>query len=101
MSRRRAPRRAASAVEVARSLAAPKTPLAAAQGAWEKAVGASLADRALPVAEREGVLTVECADAVWAEELNLMQVALLEALRAELGELAPESLRFRVNAAHF
>jgi predicted nucleic acid-binding Zn ribbon protein len=41
---------------------------------------------------------VECADAVWAQELDLMQGRLLESLREQLGELAPESLRFRVGS---
>jgi predicted nucleic acid-binding Zn ribbon protein len=51
---------------------------------------------AVPVSERAGTLTVECADAVWAQELDLMQEQLLQRLREELGERAPEALRFRV-----
>jgi predicted nucleic acid-binding Zn ribbon protein len=47
------------------------------------------------------VLTVECADAVWAQELDLMQETLLERLREELGEQAPRGLRFRVDSARF
>jgi predicted nucleic acid-binding Zn ribbon protein len=47
------------------------------------------------------VLTVECADAVWAQELDLMQETLLQRLREELGEQAPQALRFRVNSARF
>ncbi len=101
MSRRRAPRRAASAIRAARESAAPKTCLAATQAAWEGALGAPLAARAQPISEREGVLLVECADPGWADELDLMQVALLARLRSELGELAPRSLRFRVNAGRF
>ena len=46
-------------------------------------------------------MTIECADAVWAQELDLMQGQLLDRLRAQLGELAPEGLRFRVNGARF
>jgi len=46
-------------------------------------------------------MTIECADTVWAQELDLMQGVLLERLRAEVGELAPRALRFRVNSARF
>jgi len=58
--------------------------------------GESTRPGAQPVSEREGTLTVECVDGVWAQELDLMQATLLERLRAELGEQAPAALRFRV-----
>jgi predicted nucleic acid-binding Zn ribbon protein len=80
---------------------APKTPLAAIQSAWSSAVGEQLAAVAVPVSERDKTLTIECADAVWAQELDLMQDALLERLRSEVGEQAPEALRFRVNSERF
>jgi predicted nucleic acid-binding Zn ribbon protein len=80
---------------------APKTPLAAIQSAWPAAVGERLAAVAVPVSERDGTLTVECADAVWSQELDMMQEALLERLRREVGDQAPEALRFRVNSARF
>jgi predicted nucleic acid-binding Zn ribbon protein len=98
MSRRLAPRRASSAVRAARERAAPKTALAATQAAWAEAVGERLAAVATPVSERAGTLTSECADAVWAEELDLMQEQLLERLRDALGERAPAGLRFRVDS---
>jgi len=99
VSRRRAPRPAASAREAALRGLAPQTPLARAQAAWASAVGERVAAAASPVSERAGTLTVECVDAVWAQELDLMQGALLERLRAELGKQAPQALRFRVNSA--
>jgi predicted nucleic acid-binding Zn ribbon protein len=98
MTHRRAPRPAADAIRVARERVAPKTRLAAVQAAWAEAVGEGLAAHATPVSERRGEVTVECADAVWAQELDLMQGRLLESLREQLGELAPESLRFRVGS---
>jgi predicted nucleic acid-binding Zn ribbon protein len=101
MSRRRAPRPAANAFQAALRRVAPKTPLAAIQASWSAAVGERLAAVATPLSERQGVLTVECVDAVWAQELDLMQEALLERLREELGDQAPEALRFRVNSARF
>ena len=96
MSRRRAPRQAASAFRVARDRAAPRTGLAAIQAAWQSAVGERVAAVASPVAERAGTLTVECNDAVWAQELDLMQDRLLERLGEELGERAPKALKFRL-----
>lgn len=101
MSRRRAPRPAANAFQAALRKAAPQTPLAAIQTAWSAAVGERLAAVAQPSAERGGTLTIECADAVWAQELDLMQTALLDRLREELGDRAPEALRFRVNSDRF
>jgi predicted nucleic acid-binding Zn ribbon protein len=98
MSRRRAPRPAANAFQAALQQVAPKTPLAAVQAAWESAVGKQLAAVATPVSEREGTLTIECADAVWAQELDLMQETLLQRLRDEVGERAPQALRFRVRS---
>jgi predicted nucleic acid-binding Zn ribbon protein len=97
MSRRRAPRRASEAIRAAREQVVPQTPLAAIQAGWSEIVGERLASVAVPVAERDGTLTVECADAVWAEELDLMQRQLLERLREGLGARAPAVLRFRVN----
>ena len=99
MSRRRAPRPAADALRAALDRAAPKTGLAAVQAAWDGVVGERVAAVARPVSERSGELTVACADAVWAEELDLMQGELLERLRDRLGESAPQSLRFRVEDA--
>jgi predicted nucleic acid-binding Zn ribbon protein len=101
MSRRRAPRPASGAFKAALARVAPKTPLAATQAAWASAVGERLAAVAAPVSERDGTLTIECADAVWAEELDLMQKALLERLRREVGDQAPQALRFRVNSERF
>ena len=96
MSRRRAPRPAGSAFRAARDRAAPQTGLAAVQAAWSGAFGDRLAAAAQPVSERDGTVTVECVDGVWAQELDLMQASLLERLREQLGERAPEALRFRV-----
>jgi predicted nucleic acid-binding Zn ribbon protein len=101
MSRRRAPRPAGSAIRAARDRAAPRTGLAAVQAAWAGAVGEQLAAVAAPVSERSGTLTIECADSVWAQELDLMQGQLLERLREELGERTPSGLRFRVNSDRF
>jgi predicted nucleic acid-binding Zn ribbon protein len=96
VTHRRAPRPASEAFRVVRDQVAPRTGLAAVQAAWSEALGERLASVATPVSERAGTLTVECTDAVWAQELDLMQDQLLERLRGVLGERAPAALRFRV-----
>jgi len=98
MSRRRSPRPAVSALRAALRQAAPKTPLAALQAAWEDTVGEQIAAVASPISERDGEVTIGCRDSVWAQELDLMQEQLLQLLSDRLGEQAPRSLRFRVEA---
>ncbi len=98
MTRRRAPRQAATAFRTAREMAAPQTGLAAIQSAWSTTVGEQLAAVATPVSERAGTLTIECADSVWAQELDLMQAQLLESLKGALGEKAPAALKFRLKS---
>ena len=98
MSRRRVPRPAATAFRAARRRAAPKTRLAAVQAVWAEVVGERVAASARPVSERDGAVTVACSDPVWAQELDLMGEQLERGLRAHLGEDAPRSLRFRVEA---
>jgi predicted nucleic acid-binding Zn ribbon protein len=96
MSRRRAPRPAASPQRRPLGEAAPRTVLAAVQAAWAETVGERVAAVAEPVSERAGTVTVRCLDPVWAEELELRQEQLLARLRDRLGERAPQTLRFRV-----
>lgn len=98
MSRRRVPRPASSAFRAALQRAAPKTRLAAVQSVWPEVVGERVAAAARPVSERAGTVTIACSDPVWAEELNLMQEQLEHGLRERLGEDAPRSLRFRLEA---
>lgn len=96
MTRRRAPRPASSAFRRALDRAAPKTRLAKVQGVWADAVGERIAAVAQPVSEHEDAVVVHCSDAVWAQELDLMQEQVLASLRERLGEDAPKTLRFRV-----
>jgi predicted nucleic acid-binding Zn ribbon protein len=98
MSRRRAPRPASTAFRAALGRAAPKTRLAAVQSVWAEVAGEPVAAAARPVSERDGVVTVACSDPVWAQELDLMQAQLQQALQERLKEDAPRSLRFRVEA---
>jgi len=99
VSRRPAPRPAAGAFRSALERVAPQTGLAALQSVWTEVAGERIAAVAQPASERAGEVTVACADAVWAEELDLMQEQLLEGLRERLGAAAPRALRFRVEDA--
>ncbi|WP_205696217.1 DciA family protein [Conexibacter sp. SYSU D00693] len=83
--RRRAPRSIASAVEGLAEQLAPATGLAAIQRVWADAVGDAVAAQAEPTAERDGVVTVTCSSAVWAQELDLMAPELVVALNRALG----------------
>jgi predicted nucleic acid-binding Zn ribbon protein len=83
--RRRAPRPLARALEHAVSRAEPATLLARVQAAWPAAAGAGLAAAARPAGEREGVVTVTCESAVWAQELELLGPDVLARLNERLG----------------
>jgi predicted nucleic acid-binding Zn ribbon protein len=83
---RRAPRPIGAALETVLSGAEPATLLAAVQSVWPGAVGEAVAREATPVSERDGVVTVACESATWAQILtqvsqNLPDWATLEAIR--------------------
>jgi predicted nucleic acid-binding Zn ribbon protein len=92
---RAAPRAIGTALGELTSALAPATTLARVQAIWERAAGQAIAAAARPSAEREGVLTVICEAAVWAQELDLMADELLARLNAALGEDALRELRSR------
>ncbi|MGH2968754.1 MAG: DciA family protein, partial [Solirubrobacteraceae bacterium] len=46
-----------------------------------------------PVSERDGVVTVACASAVWAQELDLLSERVVAALNEALGRPAVRRLR--------
>ena len=72
---------------------APQTLLAEVQRAWPEVVGPSIAEQAQPTAERGGVLTISCSASVWAQELDLMSVAILERLNGALASGTVSRLR--------
>jgi predicted nucleic acid-binding Zn ribbon protein len=72
---------------------APQTVLGDVQRAWPQVVGPAIAAQAQPVSERGGVLTVGCAASVWAQELDLMSVQIVERLNAAVGSGAISRLR--------
>jgi predicted nucleic acid-binding Zn ribbon protein len=77
---RRSPRPLALALDRVQVGLAPQTLLAEVQQRWPEVVGESIAAQAEPTFERGGVLTVACAAAVWAQELDLMAPAVLDRL---------------------
>ncbi len=100
---RGSPRSLAAALEAVRSEVAPKTLLAAVQEAWPEAAGSLAAAQGNPVSERNGVVTVSCRSATWAQELDLMSPVLAEKLAAKLlngpHEEAFKGLRFTAAGA--
>ena len=83
--RRVAPRRIAVALDRLAPELAPATTLARVQARWPEAVGGVIAAEAEPVSEREGVVTVACKSAVWAQELDLLGPDLVARLNTALG----------------
>ena len=61
------------------------TTLARCPGRWPDAVGPTIAAEASPVSERDGVVTVACRSAVWAQELELLGPDLVARLNELLG----------------
>jgi predicted nucleic acid-binding Zn ribbon protein len=96
---RRVPRRAGPALRGVIERNAPQTLLAAVQSEWAHACGAAVAAESEPVAEREGVVTVACRSATWAQELDLMQDELVGRLNDALGEERVAGLRFTADGA--
>ena len=91
--RRRAPRPVASAVQALADRLAPATTLSQVQRVWEDAVGPAVAAEAVPTGERDGELTIACAAAVWAQELDLMGPELVAKINAAMGSDAVTSVR--------
>jgi predicted nucleic acid-binding Zn ribbon protein len=92
-SYRRSPRSLAVSLEALVDELAPQTLLADVQRIWATAVGQEMAQQSTPTAERGGVLTVSCADAMWAQELDLMSVQILAELNARLASGSVRRLR--------
>lgn len=93
--RRHAPRPLSLAVQGLAGDLEPAIPLAKVQRIWRQAVGDIVAEAGEPTAERDGVLTVTCSDAVWSAELEMMGQQLTEQLNAALGEPLIKKLRCR------
>ncbi|HEY5287365.1 MAG TPA: DUF721 domain-containing protein [Solirubrobacteraceae bacterium] len=90
-----APRPLSFALESLTATLAPATILARVQQVWGQVLGARIAEAGTPVSEHDGVLTVLCADSVWAHELELMGPDLVERLNAVVGAETIRKLRCR------
>ena len=91
--RRRSPRPVGLALDRLTGSLAPATLLAEVQRAWPEAAGAAFAGASEPVSERDGVVTVACVSAVWAQELDLLSERVIERLNGALGRPAVKRLR--------
>jgi predicted nucleic acid-binding Zn ribbon protein len=91
--RRTQPRAVSHAVSALADRLAPQTTLAEVQRVWPAAVGDVIAAQAEPTRERDGVLTVTCSSAVWAQELDLMGPELVGRINAAIGAESVVSLR--------
>jgi predicted nucleic acid-binding Zn ribbon protein len=91
--RRAAPRPLTDALRALASDLEPATALAAVQRAWPPVVGPAIAAEASPTGERDGVVTVSCRSAVWAQELDLMSADLVVRLNEALGEEVVRRIR--------
>jgi predicted nucleic acid-binding Zn ribbon protein len=96
VTRRGEPQRLGESVRALRAEAQPATLLAAVQSCWRQALGERVAAESRPVRERDGVITVECRAATWAQELDLMQNELLARLNGALGADRVTGLRLVV-----
>jgi predicted nucleic acid-binding Zn ribbon protein len=75
--------------------AEPATALARAQAAWPEVAGPALRSFAQPVAERDGVLTLACGSAAWAQELDFMGGDLLDRMNAATTADGAPGMSFR------
>ncbi|HEX4717112.1 MAG TPA: DUF721 domain-containing protein [Thermoleophilaceae bacterium] len=96
--RRRAPERFADILRDAVDKAAPDTLLARVQAVWPEVAGAAITAEAVPSTEREGIVTVDCSGAVWAQELTLLEPELVGRLNDRLEGVQARSLRFKVKS---
>jgi predicted nucleic acid-binding Zn ribbon protein len=93
--RRTAPRHLSHALEHITAEVGPATPLARVQECWSRVAGDVVAREAEPVSERDGVVVVQCASAVWAGELEMLAPDLVERLNHDLGTPLVKALRVR------
>lgn len=72
------------------------SPLMRVIGCWQALVGPAAAEHCRPTALRGSVLEATADSSAWCNEIQLRRPAILDALRAELGEDAPTDLWLRV-----
>jgi predicted nucleic acid-binding Zn ribbon protein len=99
VTRRPGPRPLATALDHVIDQLVPATLLADVQRAWPAAAGEAFAAQCAPVAERDGAITVACASAVWAQELELLSEPVVGRLNETLGRPAVKTLRPQARTA--
>jgi predicted nucleic acid-binding Zn ribbon protein len=92
---RPAPRPLSAALQQLTAGLAPASLLGRVQELWATVAGELIAAEAHPTSERDGVLTVTCSAAVWAQELDLMSGELIPRLNDALGAQRIHGLRCR------
>ena len=96
MKHRFAPRDLGEALAGLVARAEPQTPLSRLQRVWPQAVGPAVAEHATPTAmSADGVVTISCDAAVWAQEVDLLSLTVAARLNAELGPGVVRELRSR------
>ena len=95
------PRSVGAALRAVTAAVQPQTLLAAVQLAWAPAVGETIAANARPVAERDGTITIACAAATWAQELDLLRDELLASVRERLDHEGRLEFRFVVGDGRY
>ncbi len=96
MRHRPGPRGIGEALDGLMARVEPQTPLARLQKVWPQAVGEGVAAHAIPTAvSADGIVSVACDAAVWAQEVDLLSYELVEKLNAALGPGTVRELRSR------
>jgi predicted nucleic acid-binding Zn ribbon protein len=96
---RRSPRSIGDALRAVRADAVPETLLAAVQSCWSEVAGEQVSAQAEPVSERDGVITIACHSATWAQELDLLGDELRGRLNEALSGPQVKAIRFTADAA--
>lgn len=96
MRHRPGPRDLGSALDQIVARVEPQTPLSRLQRVWPQLAGEGVAPHATPTAmSAEGVVTITCEGAVWAQEVDLLSYELVQRLNATLGPDTVRELRCR------
>lgn len=100
MRHRAGPRDLRTALDRIVARTEPQTPLARLQRVWPQVVGEHVAAHAVPTAvSADGVATVTCDTAVWAQEVDLLAADLLAGVEAVLGAGTVRRLRCQATEA--
>ena len=67
---------------------------------WEEAVGSHIASKAIPVAFRDGTLTVRVSSSAWMQQLSLMKRDIIGQLNDAIGYPLVNDLFFRQGTVH-